>query len=241
MPTPTLIDPAIAHYIKDLFHQLEVRLYTQINTYHIELRQELLKIVNKATADAIEESLQDFSTQAKPSAFFNYLAQQTAPTSTLEIYAVDGTSPFPTPTTPWDLPEPSDTFSAFPPARIVSPVEERKEEKNATQEEGKDSSLPSPFKPVVHLSNERSGFIQTSFKEKEEKEQVDLLAAIENLIDQKLTSLFPITQQPATTSPEPEQLQPQPTAEEAPAYSWGNDYDPYAYARSVNDVFNSQS
>jgi hypothetical protein len=195
-------------YIKDLFHQFEVRLYTNINTYHIELRQELLKIVNERIELLVEEAVDDIRNNQNRSKFFE---QQDAssdlyPLPELGISQFTEQKSFPVPSTPWDGVSIGKTFPSFPPARIISPIEEEEgkeeEEEIATQGEG---------------------------------EKSDLLSAIEQLIEEKLSILSTLTAPPV---PEVETVEPAPAIPvepEAPVYVWNN-YDPYAYARKASDV-----
>lgn len=209
MSNAELLPPLAQKHIEALFQDLEKRLYTSINTFHIELRQELLAMVSKRIDEAIDESLEDYRLREKPSAFFTatHSATYDVPVSNLDGLVISGYNAFPAPSTPWDDGVTGKTYATFPPARIISPIEDIK----GKEEEEEKKSIP----------------------DKEEEKEVKLLLAIEELINQKLSVLSSLpSPTPIEETPPPPTLPPE---LEVPTYSWGN-YDPMAYARSAPDI-----
>lgn len=105
--------PQLESYVAKLFHELEIKLYASINTYHIELRQELIALATHY----IEKRLSQLEfTSMPPSLSF------------------DNAVGFPVAPSPWDSIV-MNSHGTFPTAFIRSPIEERKEERKEVVKE----------------------------------------------------------------------------------------------------------
>lgn len=109
-------------YIADLFHELEVRLFTAINSYHMDLRQEVLAAVARQLEHQAMRSL-----PVKPSSPLVPVSEQVR-----QIFN------FPSVSNPWEETVALQTYGLFPHAVMRSPVEERKEERVVEKEETPD-------------------------------------------------------------------------------------------------------